>query len=88
MAITYQTRLYKAALTDFELGWQIAVDEILFISREYADVSNAIRELDFHTPSDNNWFATMIERINEEVTDEEIFDSSVVDTEYTSLIPE
>jgi len=85
MAITYHTRLYKATLTDFELGWQIAVDEILFASKEYADVRDAMRELDFHTPSNNNWFATMIERINEEVTDEEIFDSSVVDTEYKSL---
>jgi hypothetical protein len=33
---------------------------------------------DFHEPSNNNWFATMVERIDDEVTDQEIFDSSVI----------
>ena len=42
------------------------------------DVSNPIHALDFHEPSDNNWFATMVECIDGEVTDEEIFDSSVI----------
>jgi hypothetical protein len=78
MATTYQTKLFKAVLTDFEIGWQLAEDVIIFESKESEDVCQAMRELEFHEPSDNNWFATMVERIDGEVTDEEIFDSSVI----------
>ena len=78
MATTCQTKLFKAILTDFEIGWQLTEDIVIFESNEYEDVTQAMRELDFHEPSDNNWFATMVERIDDEVTDEEIFDSSVI----------
>jgi hypothetical protein len=78
MATTYQTKLFKAVLTDFEIGWQLAEDIVIFESRGSEDVFQAMRELDFHEPSDNNWFATMVERIDGEVVDEEIFDSSVI----------
>jgi L-rhamnose mutarotase len=60
------------------MGWQLADDIVIFESKEYQDVGHAMRELDFHEPSDNNWFATMVECIDGEVTDEEIFDSSVI----------
>ena len=78
MTTTYQTKLFKAVITDFERGWQLAEDTVIFESGEYEDVFNAMRELDFHEPSDNNWFATMVERVDGEVIDEEIFDSSVI----------
>jgi hypothetical protein len=55
MATTYQTKLFKAILTDFETGWQLAEDIVIFESRESEDVTQAMRELDFREPSDNNW---------------------------------
>ncbi len=75
---TYQTVLYKGFISHFELGWQVAGDIVIFKSNEHEDVSKAMQELNFHEPKENNWFATMIERIDGEVTDEEIFDSSVI----------
>jgi hypothetical protein len=78
MATTYQTVLYKAVLTDFEMGWEIVEETVIFESKEYEEVGKAIREFDFYEPSDNNWFATMVERVDGEVVDEEIFDSSVI----------
>jgi hypothetical protein len=79
--ITYQTKLFKAVLTDFELGWQLVEEAVIFESKGYENVCHAMRELDFHELSDNNWFATMVERINGEVNDEEIFDSSVIEVD-------
>jgi len=82
---SYQTRMYKAALADFELGWQLIPEIVIFESKEYENPTSAILEFDFNEPSEHNWFASMIERIDSQVTDEEIFDSSVVDVEYQEL---
>jgi hypothetical protein len=76
---SYQVLLYKATFTDHELSWQIDEDQILWSSRRYATASPAIREWDFYEPQQHNWFATMVERNGEEVLDEEIFDSSVIE---------
>jgi hypothetical protein len=58
--------------------WQLAEDTGIFESTEYEDVCNAMREPDLHEPSDNKGFATMVESVDGEVMDGEIFDSSVI----------
>ncbi len=84
---TYQTYLYGASFGieedgRFLEGWQVDKNNILFQSNEYENPGDATQELNFHEPSHPNWFATMVEWENGEVTDEEIFDSSVISVDY------
>jgi hypothetical protein len=71
MATIYQTILYKSSIADFELGWQVEDGNIIFQSYEYEDVTKAMLELNVHEPSENNWFTTIVERMDNEITDEE-----------------
>jgi hypothetical protein len=64
-------------LHDFEIGWEIGED-ILFESKVYGNPTDAMQELNYFSPSSNNWFATMRMMQNREIIEEEIFDSSVV----------
>lgn len=87
MAHTYQTYLYGAVLDKEENGnilegWHVDESKILFESNVYTNPTDAIIELNFTDPQHNNWFATMVARENGEITDEEIFDSSVITIEY------
>jgi hypothetical protein len=84
--IEFQTMLYRAYLTDFEYGWQIDPD-FLFQSKKYESPTDAMQELNFHSPEHNNWFVTMRMFENNEIVEEEIFDSSVIDCEYDYLLP-
>ena len=77
--LTYQTILYKAEFLGSELGWQLNKDDVIWSSQKYNTAAPAIQEFDFSEPPHNNWFVTMVEREGDEVKDEEIFDSSVIE---------
>jgi hypothetical protein len=87
MAKTYQTYLYGASFGIEENGrildgWQVDRNNILFQSKEYENPTDAMQELNFHEPSHPNWFATMVEWTDGEVSDEQIFDSSLIFVDY------
>ena len=87
MAKAYQTYLYGASFGTEENdrildGWQLDRNNILFQSKEYDNPTDAMQELNFHEPSHHNWFATMVEWNGQEVSDEQIFDSSLVFVDY------
>ena len=87
MAKTYQTYLYGASFGIEENGrildgWQVDRNNILFQSKEYENPTDAMQELNFQEPSHPNWFATMVECIDGEVSDEQIFDSSLIFVDY------
>lgn len=76
----YQSMLYKAEFIDFEIGWDYGTP--IFESQIYPDVRGAMIELNFQEPAHSNWFATMRSILNDEIVEEELFDTSVIEIDY------
>ena len=72
--------LYKAEFIDFELGWDYG--EAIFQSQIHPTPAGAMLELNFQEPAHNNWFATMRLIMDDEITEEELFDTSVIEIDY------
>ena len=68
----YQSMLYKAEFIDFEIGWDYG--DPIFESQIYPTPRAAMIELNFQEPAHNNWFATMRTIVEDEITEEELFD--------------
>jgi hypothetical protein len=77
---SFQTALYKVVLVDFQFGWDYS--DVLFESHIYPDPRNAMLELNFFEPTHNNWFATMRMIEDDEIVEEDLFDSSVIEIDY------
>ncbi len=75
----YQTVVYRGIYTDRN-GWDIKHKPI-FESGISEDPTQVMTEFDFYEPTHPNWFATMRTIENGKITEEEWFDSSVIDVE-------
>ena len=75
--------LYKAEFIDFEIGWDYGAP--IFEYQIYLDPSSAMIELNFQELAHNNWFATMRSIVNDEIVEEDLFDSSVIEIDYHGI---
>jgi len=78
--MTYQTLLYEAKKIDEQFGWDYA-ENILFKSGELENPTDAMEAFNKFQIPDLPWIATMQRIENNEVIDEEMFDSSVIKEE-------